>query len=188
LTYVAPARAASSAWFGVNTSVTLVLMPLSDRARVAFKPSAVIGTLMTTFSAQPAYSWPSRIMPSASVDTTSALTGPGTMDVISAITCLKSPPSLATTDGLVVTPANTPHECTSRISSILAVSINNFIVQTSSSAHRPFSTRSNISHQRPNRGPSPAAARPGPRNNCSDRAVTRPGSTRQPSSPAAPGS
>src|SRR5690625_1692702 len=66
-------------------------------------------------------------MPSASVDTTSALTGPETMDVISSMTCRKSRPSFAIRLGFVVTPAKMPHECTSLISSMLAVSMKNFI-------------------------------------------------------------
>ena len=58
-----------------------------------------------------AISRPSAIMPSASVVVafTSPLIGPSTMDVISEITSLKSRPSLAIRDGLVVTPQMIPY-------------------------------------------------------------------------------
>ena len=50
LTYVAPARAASSAWLAVKIRVQLVGMPLADRALMAFRPSAVMGIFTTIWA------------------------------------------------------------------------------------------------------------------------------------------
>ena len=58
---------------------------------------------------------------------TSALMGPSTMAVISAITSSKTLPSLAIREGLVVTPQITPSSLAARISSMFAVSIKSFI-------------------------------------------------------------
>ena len=76
-----------------------------------------------------AISLPSLIIPSASVVVafTSPLIGPSTIEVISLSTSLKSRPSFAIRDGLVVTPQITPMSFALRISSTLAVSIKNFI-------------------------------------------------------------
>ena len=129
-TYVAPALAASKAWFAVKISVTFVLMPSADRTLTAFKPSTVIGILTTMFGWIAAISRPSLIMPSAStvVAFTSPLIGPSTIVVISLMTSLKSLPSLAIRDGFVVTPQITPMSFAFLISSTFAVSIKNFII------------------------------------------------------------
>ncbi len=71
-------------------------------------------------------------MPARSVAATSALTGPGTTPQISAMIALKSPPALATSDGLVVTPSTSPVAASSLISARSAVSTKNFM--------GPFST------------------------------------------------
>ena len=47
LTYVAPARAASSAWLALKISVQFVGMPSPDSTLMAFNPSAVMGILTT---------------------------------------------------------------------------------------------------------------------------------------------
>jgi len=57
--------------------------------------------------------------------TASALIGPSTIEQISAMTCLKSLPSLAISEGLVVTPSTTPRFAASRISFTSAVSKKN---------------------------------------------------------------
>ena len=65
------------------------------------------------------------IIPSKSkvVGLTSPEIGPSTIEVISLITSLKSKPSLAIKDGLVVTPQITPKSLALRMSSTFAVSI-----------------------------------------------------------------
>ena len=80
-----------------------------------------------------AISLPSLIIPSAStvVALTSPLIGPSTIEVISLITSVKSLPSLAIREGLVVTPQITPISLAFLISSTFAVSIKNFIVALS---------------------------------------------------------
>ncbi|OJT81287.1 hypothetical protein BM533_22340, partial [Clostridioides difficile] len=65
----------------------------------------------------------SSIIPLCSKLITSALIGPSTISLISLTTSIKSLPSLAIRDGLVVTPQITPKSFASFISSILAVSI-----------------------------------------------------------------
>src|SRR5690625_979584 len=129
-TYVAPARAASSAWVALKISVTFVLILRSLNAFTAFKPSSVIGTLTVILGAIAANSFPSSIIPSASSAITSALTEPDTSAVISFKRSWKDTPSLATRLGFVVTPAKTPNSCAARISSIFAVSTKNFIINT----------------------------------------------------------
>lgn len=62
---------------------------------------------------------------------TSALIGPSTMDAISITTCLKSRPSLAIKEGLVVTPEIIPISFALIISSTFAVSIKSFTINTS---------------------------------------------------------
>ena len=128
-TYVAPALAARSAWFAVNTSVTFVLIPSAVRALQAFSPSTVIGILTTMFGWILAISLPSAIIPSASVVVafTSPLIGPSTIDAISAITSLKSRPSFAISDGFVVTPQIIPISLAFLMSSTFAVSMKNLI-------------------------------------------------------------
>ena len=133
-TYVAPALAASSAWLAEKTRVTLVLIPSFARTFTAFKPSTVMGIFTTMFLWIAAISLPSRIMPSASVVVafTSPLIGPSTIWVISRITSLKSRPSLAIRDGLVVTPQITPMSSAFLISSTFAVSTKKRIFISSS--------------------------------------------------------
>ena len=64
---------------GEKISVTLTRWPSEASALHAFTPSLVNGTLTTMCSSMAARSRPSRIMPAASVATTSALTGPFTV-------------------------------------------------------------------------------------------------------------
>ena len=85
LTIAAPAFAASSACAAENTSVTFTLRPSRVSVLHARTPSLVNGTLTTMCSSIVARSRPSRIMPSKSVASTSALTGPCTMRQISFI-------------------------------------------------------------------------------------------------------
>ena len=66
-------------------------------------------------------------MVSASVAVTSALTGPGTMSQMFRITSKKSPPDLAMSEGLVVTPSSRPVAARSSISVMSAVSTKNFM-------------------------------------------------------------
>ena len=103
------------------------LMPFSESTLVALSPSLVIGSFTTMFLWIFASSVPSATILSASRLTASALMGPFTMEHISAITCLKSRPSLAMSEGFVVTPSTTPRLAASRISFTFAVSIKNFI-------------------------------------------------------------
>ena len=105
-------------------------MPSACRTLTAFKPSTVIGIFTTIFGWMAAISRPSLIMPSASVVVafTSPLIGPSTIEAISAITWLKSRPSFAIRDGLVVTPQIIPISFALRISSTFAVSTKNFII------------------------------------------------------------
>ena len=105
------------------------MIPSADNTLTAFKPSTVIGILTTIFGWIAAISLPSLIMPSAStiVAFTSPLIGPSTIVVISLITSLKSLPSFAIRDGLVVTPQITPMSFAFLMSSTFAVSIKNFI-------------------------------------------------------------
>jgi len=80
---VAPALAAIIACTGEKHSVTLTIRPSLLSALQAFSPSQVSGTLMVMFAAIFETAFPSFIMPSKSVDSTSALTEPGTMAQIS---------------------------------------------------------------------------------------------------------
>ncbi len=61
---VAPALAASSAWFAEKQSVTLTIRPSSLSARQAFSPSQVSGTFTAMFGASCASLRPSAIIPS----------------------------------------------------------------------------------------------------------------------------
>src|SRR5690606_11669408 len=74
----------------------------------------------------PASARPPRTMPSASRDTTSALTSPSTMSQISRICSSMGLPSRAISDGLVVTPSTIPQAAPAFRSSRLAVSRKNF--------------------------------------------------------------
>src|SRR5882724_410639 len=96
--------------------------PLPERYLTALSPSAVSGTFTTTLAATWASSWPSLIMPSKSVATTSRLTSPGTIEQISSTSGRNARFSLAASDGLVVTPSTTPSATPSLISLTLAVS------------------------------------------------------------------
>ena len=111
----------------MNIKVTLVFIFSFDKTFTALSPSSVIGILTTIFLCILAISLPSLIIPSASKLITSPLIGPSTIEVISFITSLKSRPSLAISEGLVVTPQITPMSFAILISATLAVSINNFI-------------------------------------------------------------
>src|SRR2546425_1798536 len=122
LTHQAPALAARRAWLGEKHSVTLTLIPSEASALQAFKPSGISGTLTTMFLWILARSLPSLIIASASTLTTSALTGPSTIEQTSRRRSLKLRPSLATSDGLVVTPSRMPQLAASLISFVLPVS------------------------------------------------------------------
>src|SRR5258705_7644711 len=125
----APALAARIACAAEKHKVTLTLIPSFANRRVALSPSRVSGHLTTTLGAILEYSRPSRSMPSVSWLVTSAETGPWTISQMAAICCLKStPPSLAISEGLVVTPSAIPNEAPSRISFRFAVSRKNFII------------------------------------------------------------
>ena len=123
----APAFAASNAWEGEKQRVTLTLVPPWLSARQALSPSQVSGTLTATLGAMAASVRPSESMVSASVAVTSALTGPGTMSQMFRITSMKSPPDLAMSEGLVVTPSSRPVAARSSISAVSAVSTKNFM-------------------------------------------------------------
>ncbi|KJZ86634.1 hypothetical protein ClosIBUN13A_CONTIG227g03495 [Clostridium sp. IBUN13A] len=97
------------------------------RILTAFKPSSHIGIFTTIFLLIFAISLASLSMPSQFIEITSPLIGPSTIDVISFITSLKSRPSLAISDGFVVTPHITPKSFAFFISSIFAVSTKIFI-------------------------------------------------------------
>ena len=101
-------------------------MPSSVKARQALRPATLNGTLTTTLRAMAARSCPCLMKSSAVSATASAETGPGTISQISAITCSKDRPVLATRVGLVVTPSKIPRDWASRISPTSAVSIKNF--------------------------------------------------------------
>src|SRR5215472_14451818 len=116
------------AWLAEKHKVTLVLMPCSLRHLQAFNPSRVVGSLTTTCLCQLAYSWASLHMPPESVAMTSVLTGPWAISQISTMVCLKGLPSLARSEGLVVTPSRIPSDAASRISAMLAVSTKNFMI------------------------------------------------------------
>ena len=119
------------AWMGEKQRVTLVLMPSPERILTALSPSLMRGILTTILSASLARCLASFNMPSASVLTTSAFTGPSTMLQISLMSSSKSRPSLDTRLGLVVTPSSKPSSFAFVISSMFAVSIKNFIVPPS---------------------------------------------------------
>src|SRR5262249_45641992 len=107
--------------------VTLVFIPCWDRHLAALSPSRVVGNFTTTCWCQLAYSCASLHIPPASVAMTSTLTGPLAAWQISMMVCLKGLPSLATREGLVVTPSRMPRDAASRISLMLAVSTKNFM-------------------------------------------------------------
>ena len=130
-TYVAPALAAISACVAEKISVTFVFTPFADRILTAFRPSSVIGILITMFSWILTSSSASATMPLWSRLITSALMGPSTIVVISFTTSTKSLPSFAIREGFVVTPQITPRSFASLMWSTLAVSMNIFMVAIS---------------------------------------------------------
>src|SRR5579862_8867876 len=98
-------------------------MPSLERALKARTPSGIMGILTTILRCQVASSWASRMMPSKSVETTSAFTTPSlTISQISRMCSRNGRFSLATSVGLVVTPSTTPRATPRRISSRFAVS------------------------------------------------------------------
>ena len=105
-------------------------MPSALRTLTALSPSTVIGIFTTIFGWIFAISRPSAIIPSASVVVafTSPLIGPSTISVISLMTSLKSRPSFAIRDGLVVTPQITPMSFAFLMSSTFAVSMKNLML------------------------------------------------------------
>src|SRR6185312_6775984 len=102
-------------------------MPSLLSAEHASIPSRMSGSFTTTFLWIFASSRPSGIIAFASVDTTSALMGPSMMSQMAAICSLIGFPSLAISEGLVVTPSTIPHFAPARSSSRFAVSRKNFI-------------------------------------------------------------
>ena len=126
-TQYAPISAARIAWAGENTSVTLVRIPSAASRLPASRPAGVIGTLTTAFGAMPASRSPSSYIGAASGSVVSSEMSPSTSARISFQTASGSPPSLTTSEGLVVTPPSTPHRLISRISSMLAVSRNSLM-------------------------------------------------------------
>jgi hypothetical protein len=124
---VAPAFAASSAWFAEKQSVTFTIVPSPVSTLQAFRPSQVKGTFTAMFFAIFASLRPSAIMVSESSAVTSALTGPSTVPQISSTTSRKLRPDFAISDGFVVTPSSRPVSASSRISAISAVSTKNFM-------------------------------------------------------------
>src|SRR5690606_14638007 len=124
----APALAASKAWLAEKQSVTLTMRFISVRmVRQAFNPSSVSGTLMQMFGAILASALASFIIWLYSVATTSAETGPLTIEQISFVTLVMLPPDFRIRDGLVVTPSSRPRSLSSRISLTSAVSAKNFM-------------------------------------------------------------
>ena len=102
---------------------------------VAFSPSMVDGTLMTTLGCQAANLIPSFTIPSASSETVSALMGPSTkLAIFLTVSSKSAPSSLAISVGLVVTPLRIPQLATSSISRMFAVSRNIFTMPPKSHA------------------------------------------------------
>ena len=89
------------------------------------------GTFTTMLSADLGEGWASFIIPSWSTAVTSAETGPGTSAVISFSTSLNLRPVLATSDGLVVTPSQSPMARAFLISPTSAESMKNCMVLSS---------------------------------------------------------
>ncbi|OPY60481.1 MAG: hypothetical protein A4E62_03184 [Syntrophorhabdus sp. PtaU1.Bin002] len=102
-------------------------MPSCDKVRTAFIPSSIIGILTTTFCPSIDSFRASSHIPFASFAITSRLTGPSTIERISFIVPSGSFFSFARRLGLVVTPSTRPISIPFLISSVLAVSIKNFI-------------------------------------------------------------
>ena len=137
LTYLAPALAASMAWFVENISVTFTGMSSEDRRRHAARPSGVMGTFTTTLLPYRRSLRPSSTIASLSVATTSRLTSPFITSDISAIASAGLPPAFASRDGFVVMPSTSPMSLYFLISPMSAVSRNIFISQATSRARLP---------------------------------------------------
>src|ERR1035438_5945019 len=101
-------------------------MPSLLSAEVAFMPSRVSGHFTTMFLWILASFRPSGIIAPASVEITSALMSPSTMSQIIRTCSSIGRPSLAISDGLVVTPSTTPQLAPFFSSSRFAVSKKNF--------------------------------------------------------------
>ena len=127
LMYRAPALAASRAWLALKQSVTLTGCPASLSVLQACRPAGVSGTFTTMFSAISRSQRPSRIIPSASVETVSPEMSPGQIAQISASTSRMSRPDLAMRLGLVVTPSMMPMSWRAWISWASAVSAKIFM-------------------------------------------------------------
>src|SRR5262245_19474363 len=102
-------------------------MPSSLSARVARRPSLENGTLTITCSCSFESARPSSIMPPASSETTSALTGPRTSSQMRLMMSPGSPSSFASNDGFVVAPERMPHAAISSTSDTDPVSMKNLI-------------------------------------------------------------
>src|SRR5258705_5718042 len=127
LTNVASALAGVRACGAEKISVVLMGTPSPERVLMAVMPAAMQGILTVMFLAIRDSSLPSFTISSVVVLTTSALTGPATMEQISLSTSKKSFPSFATRDGFVVTPSRIPQLAAFRISPTFAVSMKNFM-------------------------------------------------------------
>ena len=127
LTYDAPALAANIACTAEKIKVVLILIPSLDRPLIALMPSRVNGILTMMCSSIFASSRPSAIIAVASVDTTSALVGPFTSWQIFLMMSRGLPPSLAISDGLVVTPSMMPSGTRDSTSLTLPVSMKIFM-------------------------------------------------------------
>ena len=119
------------AWGTVKHSVMFTGMPSSAKARVAARPSTMVGIFTTTLGAMAASSRPSRTISSRVMATDSADTGQSgpTMSQMRLMCAWKSssfPPMREYSVGLVVTPANAPQLAASSISARSAVSRKNF--------------------------------------------------------------
>ena len=112
----------------------MTCVPSSDSARQVRSPASVSGTFTATLGAMPRRYRPSASIGSNSVAVTSAETGPGVMEQISAITSAILRPDLAIRLGLVVTPSTRPVSASERISATSAVSTKNFMGRVSSAA------------------------------------------------------
>ena len=104
------------------------MCPSELRVLHALSPSHVKGTFTAIFFAIVTSLRPSAIIVSASVEVTSALTGPSTIEQISFVTSMISLPDFLISDGFVVTPSTMPKSLSSLIWSISAVSTKNFII------------------------------------------------------------
>ncbi len=119
------------AWGTVKHRVMFTGIPSSASARVAARPSTIVGIFTTTLGAIFASSRPSRTISSRVMATDSADTGQSgpTMSQMRLMWLWKSsslPPMREYSVGLVVTPASAPQLAASSISARSAVSRKNF--------------------------------------------------------------